>query len=333
MGYGYNVLVAPAVLLANPGISREEFVELLGKTHSSYFYEYRYKDAWDYYSSKTEDRLYHRGLEGLARILGLRYSKRFIEFQKPRVDENGLMLKAPELIPFGERHHYNFIVWMHEKNSFDEPLDKKLVSRKKLKEGDVWYDRFDGYDGGVVLGIIEEKGQGWESRKNPGSFSRYSYNLTIRPFRHKTRDECFKSEKDLYDKWPQFHTGFKHDWMQEKGYLTTIGMMGGDNFSWIQRNGKYYLSDETFERMPASLGCSGLLLGYVDLVMTSEAIRLKAWKVLSYKGLKHFSSFIKRFPEAALAYEKAVWDSHLSLYAKEQAMSASELLRLRITGE
>ena len=61
MGYPYNELIAPAILLTNPGITREEFIKLLDETHSSCIHEYRPGDPWDYYV--YEDEIYHRGLE------------------------------------------------------------------------------------------------------------------------------------------------------------------------------------------------------------------------------------------------------------------------------
>lgn len=71
MGYPYHKLIAPAILFKNPGITREEFVEILDQTHSPLFREYAEEEPWDYYDEKFEDERYHSGLEGLAQFLGL----------------------------------------------------------------------------------------------------------------------------------------------------------------------------------------------------------------------------------------------------------------------
>lgn len=66
--------------------------------------------------------------------------------------------------------------------------------------------------------------------------------------------------------------------------------------------------------------------------MTSEAIKYRAWKLLSYKGLQHFPQFLEDFPEVVAEYGIAIWDSHTSLSAKIQGLSISDFLRFRTPG-
>jgi len=326
MGYTYNDLVAPAILLDNPGITREEFAKLLDQTHSSCFHEYNPEDKWDYYTKETEDDNYHNGLEGLVHILLLENSQKFVEFQKPRVDENGFFIKAPYMLPAREGADYQFEVIIHEKNVFEEPKIQEDYSFEKLNVGDIWEETMMGADMGIVLKIVEEKDLSKEDdyeESSPG----YFYNMIIKPFNAQYREEHFKSKQELYQKWPQFHTDFANDWSQKTGHFL-VGCLGGNNFLWLQKQGKYYLDKQTFDRIPASFG-SSLDLGYVDLILTSEAIKHKAWKVLSRRGLQHCSQFLKDFPDALPRYARAVWDSHTSLSAKMQGMSISDFLRFR----
>jgi hypothetical protein len=73
-----------------------------------------------------------------------------------------------------------------------------------------------------------------------------------------------------------------------------------------------------------------LELGYTDLILTAEAIRHNAWKLLSYKGRMYLQDFLQDFPDSRAEYNHAVWDSHTSLSAKLQGMSISDFLRFRM---
>ena len=102
-------------------------------------------------------------------------------------------------------------------------------------------------------------------------------------------------------------------------------------FLWLKRNDRYYLDPETFDRIPASLFCDSIeSYGYVDLILTVAAIKHKAWKLLSRRGLDHRDAFLRDFPDAREVYERAVWDSHTSLSAKARGMTVNEMLRMRL---
>lgn len=79
------------------------------------------------------------------------------------------------------------------------------------------------------------------------------------------------------------------------------------------------------------MNCNNAIgLGYTDLILTKEAIKHKAWKLLSYKGRGHLQDFLRDFPDARVEYERAVFDSHTSLSAKLQGLSVSDFLRFRM---
>ena len=44
---------------------------LLDNTHSSFLREYEPEESWNYFDVKADDPQFHRGLYGLAKILGL----------------------------------------------------------------------------------------------------------------------------------------------------------------------------------------------------------------------------------------------------------------------
>jgi hypothetical protein len=84
MGYPYNKLIAPAILLMNPGVNRDKFIELLDHTHSTFFHEYKPEEPWDHYEKNWEDKKYHDGVEGLAEILCLDYSDQYKKLKGPK---------------------------------------------------------------------------------------------------------------------------------------------------------------------------------------------------------------------------------------------------------
>ncbi len=70
-----NGLIVPAILYLNPGITKEKYAELLGRTRTgegdATFHSFEgWKEAsWDFVGE--EDSTFHGGLEGLSKILNL----------------------------------------------------------------------------------------------------------------------------------------------------------------------------------------------------------------------------------------------------------------------
>ncbi|MDP3986792.1 MAG: hypothetical protein Q8P81_01045 [Nanoarchaeota archaeon] len=341
MGYAYNELIAPAVLYRNPGITREEFVEILDGTHTSWHYEYAPEQAWDYYNPGFEKDIYHEGLSGLARILRLDETERFCEYQESRVDENGLLVRAPYVVPvsfLGADHKFEVIV--HERNVIGKPkVIKNEYSFEKLRQGDVWKEHFMGEECGLVASIIREQFIGQEnpgdSRDFPGEQDpQYQYDLIINPIKSVWKKYKYKSEARLYRSWPTFHPDNVFDWNAVSGSFYGGFYFDINNFRWRKKDGKYFLEESTFDRIPASVNSGdGMELGYTDLILTAEAIKHNAWKLLSYRGGIHIQDFLRDFPDSREEYERAVWDSHVSLSAKSQGVNISDLLRLRMLGE
>lgn len=331
MGYPYNELVAPAVLWMNPGVTREELVELLDQTHSSGGFGIGEERPWDYVG-KCEDDSYHNGLTGLARKLYLCDSGEYEKFKEPSSDEHGLLIRPPCFLGFSEEKK-RFEVVVHERNVFGAP--KRIVERsmKGLSIGDfVDWQGMASVEEGLISKIFEERYLWARNEDNPTdslmSGLKFEYDLEVRPFYDEGRREEFETEDELYSKWPQFHPDFRFDWGSSKGSFMVL--LGRNRFFWEQRDGKYYFDPKSFEVMPAGFNSGGW--GYTDLLLTAFAIRKKAWKILSYRGLDHFDSFVRDFPDVKETYRRAVLDSHTSLYAKRRGMSVKEFLRFRLLG-
>ena len=331
MGYTFNELVAPAVLFLNPGVTREELIKLLDKTHSANIHEYSSEEPWNFWTEQTQDNKYHEGLNGLAQLLGLKQTQEYHNFQISKLDSNNLLIRPPYVFPAREKDSHKLEVIVHQENVFEEPIEIESCSWEKLKPGDIWEEPQIGMEKGIVLDVLEETEYEKREEEFDDSGPGFNYRLKIRPFYWCGRVEKFNSEQEMHQSWPQFHPDFIYDWNQEKGHLFVGSFFGSKEFLWMQRDKKYYLDPETFDKIPASFRCSDSHhLGYTDLVLTAEAVKHNAWKVLSYKGLEHFYDFLKDFPDARLVYERAVWDSHTSLSAKLQGLTVSEFLRFRM---
>jgi len=333
MGFAYVDLIPPAILLDNVGITREGFARLLNKTHCSWMKRYEEQDPWNSYDPNDRDiHNYHKSLEGLASILGLRSSKRFIEFQKAHYDEHRLLVRPPFMLPAREGADYKFEVIVHEKNVVEIPEIIETLSWCKLEPGDVWEEVQMGHDKGIVTSVIEERFIGKEKQdddedEEDNTYPQYDYKLEIKPFYGVFREEKFKTRKELYKKWPQFHPAVQYDWAKESG---SFHVMFADNcFLWRQERTRYYLDEKTFDRISPSFRTS-LIFGYTDLIVTAEAIRHGAWKLLSYRGDIHIPAFLRDFQDSKVRHARAVWDAYTSLYAKSKAMTITDFLRLRV---
>lgn len=221
MGYPYAELVAPAILLNNPGLTKEEFAGLLDETRSSDFREFSQADPWDSHDEKDPRQ---KGLEGLADALSLQL--------------------RPE-------------IWT----------------------------------------LMETRSQSERT-----------------PF------------KDLYDQYPP---ETKYDFAKERGNFRVV--FNRFDFLWLNRDGRYYLDPEMLDSMPISFRSSGWNgYGYTDLVVTAEAIKHQAWKVLSRRGRQHIPAFFRDFPDSYDRYSRAVFDAEASFNARNRAKNHTELLRMRL---
>ena len=200
MGYPHDCLVPAAILLDNPGMTRDEFVSLLDGTHSSSLSEFDYGVPWD--SHYAKELTYHGGLEELAGILGLGFTKKGGEFKREGVDENGLCIRAPYVLPAREEDPHKFEVIVHEGNVVKEPIRHRTLSWGTLEIGDVWQEVQMGLEKAIVVEIYCEKDlheereeEEWES-----SGPDYEYDFLIKPIEERGRLEKFDSEPELFER-------------------------------------------------------------------------------------------------------------------------------------
>ncbi len=394
MTWACDVLIIPALLMQNPGVTREEFIKLIvGARISGGAVIVTEKDPWDldglalggHFGKRKES---YEGLEGLAKMMGLRYTPAFRKFQNELCREaygeyvifeqydpniiNPPTLKRfyPYFVNFPESDKkelemfedgkYKFIVRVHEKNVMSEPKTVLLDNPTRLKVGDIaeygegYYDWHTGF---VVKILKEERHKGipeyaqyWPDEytpsgriKKPKPMIFYTYEVEVSNLEQIIREEKFETEEELYKMWPQFHPDFMFDWSPEKGlFYSDYPRYLVKDMGWIRKGDRYYFDPENFDKMRGGFSESWAEsygdFGYTDLMCTSAAIKLNAWKLLANHGFDRTGSrgqyykFLQDFPEGKAVVEKAIFDATTSLYAKKMGMTVNELIRLKNCG-
>ena len=162
MGYACNGLIPAAILLENPGITCEEFVELLNKTHSTCCASIPKDAPWQYHKiddyKNFEEGWFNEGLHGLAScVLNLPKTEQYEKIQKQKKDKFGIPIPTPSLIVKSHKKNCEWVSPVYEVDSVletksYEPREITEQSDYKLRPGDIWYS-MDGYH---TFGLVEE---------------------------------------------------------------------------------------------------------------------------------------------------------------------------------
>jgi len=139
--------------------------------------------------------------------------------------------------------------------------------------------------------------------------------------------------------YPQFSPE-RFDWKQESGALKGSSLEN-TTLRWINKDGRFYLDmdsvkDTLTAEAPRNDRWSYLNWGkgYVDLFVTAEAWKHKFFDPIAghmdERDRKILEEFYVTHPKSKAVVEKAIWDSHTSVFAKQQGMTNMELLRFRL---
>jgi hypothetical protein len=336
MGWAYIELIAAATLFNNPGVTREEFAELLNQTHATWMAEFKPDDPWSITAAANlEDTRLHRGLYGLAQELQLSTTSAYKEFASEKTDEHGLPLRPPfvDVIPKKDGDVWlppKYRVYQHTGNILGKSERIDEMSFDRLKVGDVWRHRMLNDVRGRVDHIYKEEclpKEETDDYDEPDSRPRYRYDMVVTHYEERCAEKEYATLEKLALDWPQLLPDAIHDFSKTKGVFWISRPALIEYFRWMKRGDRYYLDEEaTYDLVPITMP---LGIGYVDLITTASALKHNAWKLFSVRGKIHAPAFFNDFPDAFQAYEKAVWDAHTSLYAKGQGMTIRELLIAR----
>lgn len=334
MGQPCHTLVPVAILFDNPqGLTKEEYLDLLGQVHVSPSAKFMEDDPWDSYSEKYEG--YYRGPKNLAKALELGLSEQYQEFQEPSLDSTGLIINPPRYIPLVSLYRriesfetYHVVVCLG--NEVGRSIKRRRGHKVQTPE-EVMKLVFENWE--MERLVKDEYARRIRGAKEqfPGEDPlsiQYEYRGEI--IDALFRVETYETEEELWQRWPQFHPDNKYNFNQEGGSFNVYRSQG--NFLWKFRDGRYFFDPETLNRIPASWKASGWeTIGYTDIVVTAEAIRHGAWKLFSRRGFDYMDDFLRDFPQSQERLEQAIQDSHTLLSAEGRGIPYREALRERLT--
>jgi hypothetical protein len=105
----------------------------------------------------------------------------------------------------------------------------------------------------------------------------------------------------------------------------------GDHARWNQHGGKHYFDHDYFAfNCPNTSKFDPINISYGDFIISREAVKRKAWKLLTYRGLQHLANFHTKFPQAKAAYDTAMYGWFTSRADIFRGMTNTEYMRFRL---
>jgi len=354
MGGPTDHLVPAAILWENPGITREEFAELLSDVGGR---KWRELDIANNLRS---------GLYGVAKFLNLPYTKEYKNIRRKNWDDDFKYSRKEESLwfrgHFERKGRFGVFRRSHEVVFEDKELEvygKGDIISEPYEVGDYidtpWQHskEYEGLDLQVVEVLWTRE---IEERMGEHADMHTKQKVKTRGIKFKIEADEFLSIRSLTRKYPEYLPDAMYDFSTESGFLFPFEPKGSGReieFRWFKVGDRYFLDTRYMLNKIGPNSCyvgdwrnrRGLGRGWyhpvraedrrgfslTDLVLTAEAIRTRKWKVLGYNGnRRYFSGFMFSSSETLERYEKAVWDNEMSQWAKREGWTNSELLRRRI---
>lgn len=332
MGYTNKDLIPAAILLDNPGITRGEFIKRLqGVRYSEDRERIRNEQGALADSVLKPFPLNLRGCKDLSRYIPKDDSAifRFAEILKlgrrtEHLDTLGSLVRKDELLVKGRVPE---IYEGLEDGTWGWPSLDWFTARKEdglfyvdsrqpsYLTGRTQFGRFtncsDHKEGDIVF--ITDTGANFY----PFRIKRFAKDygdeqlMEIEEVIISRMGKVFHSLTELLELHPYFDPEFMFDFSQTEGNLDS-GFTEG--FRWRKEKSEYFLDWETFRKIQKVSGSEYHPEGsYTDLILTAEAIKHGAWKLLSAYGLAYIHDFLTTFPDSKRRYDLAVEDAHYPL--------------------
>lgn len=332
MGAPNHELIPAAILYEHPGLTRDEFIQALDDTRCCDMLTCSPQCDWNDYGGEHENDTYHRGIFGLAEILGLQRTRYKTLFQQ-MCDETGFnqMPRYFSIVSRKENEQwkepgYRFLLHTHD--TVSEPESKKgIISEGKMERGNLFYDWPHGNL--YVADHIVAQEQIADDEEDHNAVFRAT--LTGRRVEHMIEREEFDSLSSMLQAHPDTDPDLIYDFSQERGSFHAW-LCTGCQPEWYQKNGRYFWDENALwqkalahEQKKKTLDLPQYL--YSSLVLTAEAIRSKAWNLLCYDGLRNQQRFLADFPEARLAYERKMQGWWMSVRFAKEGKTNVDMLR------
>lgn len=346
MGAPNYSMIPAAILLQNPGITREEFVELLNKTKVGP--SPNLKRPWTQLPEDKLDLVFHSGLHELGEILGLR--------RNASVHVNYSAEKA--LIHSAKEQGKKIIAIPENKTLLlakqDEYTTRTLFVKTKLMK-DKWQIEFQTVDSKEILletktdnfilnfkpepgklfhihGVLNEtyriaKILDIQNGKNEGQ---HNTRLEVDVLNWEHKINTYDNENALKKHHPNLTAENIYDWTKNRGNIH--GEFLRSRPTWQKKGDKYYLENplEIKKGRPTKLDLKLHETMYGDLIVTSEALKKEAWSLFGFYGYMYPQKFLVDHPDSFNEHHKSMNDYWLYRYAKNNSLTISEYMRLRL---
>lgn len=358
MGVADDFLVGPAILYNNPGITREEFAELLLVPQLSDF-KFKKSDPWRDFPIGFPSTKYFGGLNGIAHLLNLEHSADFMDKTSRKETPEGIVYSDFNVCNLVFLRGYtpqedDLYVYEHKEVELLEEYDTESIFYISPEIGQNWdnpeLSEFSNFSA-IIRDVYMWRDLDVEERDyycHPsGTEPEYLAKIRVLEYEIKGMFHEFKTLDELHDKFPFTLSDNMYNWSQESGNFHVWGPFNDvNNFRWKKVGDKYYFDEDCFVGMKASINDYSAgehkvkrssknrrQFGYTDLIVTAQACKQEAWKLLSNQGNKRFlDDFFNDFPDSFARYKSAVWDVHTSLFAANQGMSTFDYMRMHQLG-
>lgn len=369
MGYAYDHFVVPALLELHPGCTFEEFGELLNSARHGIDHEYfnpKHKDErvadrslvkngfqgkegvhyhrdqvrnyevrhrltpWDCRHLKdTPSRRYNAGLYSVAHQLDLKLTREYKEWEQAKehkgffgetCGERYFMVEPISTGSYEYANHPGYYVTRIEGYTISsrEEIEKRFAidADTKLKPGKVVTQRWC-----CAPYYLERVIKDYRPKKQYAT-------VVVRELAMQKSTRLFETQDELIRQHPELAPRRMYDFTQPDGIITCNSLDAKVDFRWYRQNGKLYLDRESYQRQ---FNKQHSLFGeYTDFVVTTQAVKHNAWRLLGRSTAWQIPLFFKRFPDAVPVHAKAVWDQETSKLAMREKMTHFELLRTRL---
>ncbi len=284
MGYPYHALVPVVILADNPGVNREELAHLFMQTNlyqgEVHYYSFASRE-WDgYFKSvwrpfKESDAMGTRG----KRHTYTRAEQRAIisRHNLARWDNRQTFHQMYEWAARKEIEWLPALPYAEDIHKGLYSIGKLLGLKKTHHDYITWILYSPGWPEKRELVYDVERSRGGDITK-------------------RGETERFCSLDELGEKFPHLLPEAMFDFSQPSGkFNVSIKREANLPYRWHQTNGRYYFDQQHFVDT-VHAGGDVLRPGYTDFVITREAVRAGAWKLLTYRGLSHLPNAFKRFP-------------------------------------
>jgi hypothetical protein len=318
--------VVPAILLDNPGVTREEFSDLLNQIHVGD--PPKHYQEWDKIGPIEKEMVkydsgiipsFHHGVYGLAKHLGLNYiGEKYpnfnIELSTPYI-YSGRSASVSKRLDVIIRDDDN--TWQRPKYKVSvHKSDKLTSSRVELTEF------FQEIEINKILDCEDEKAFVVRKILEKSDYDDIEYcSFLADVIKPEWEENEYFSIDDLSRGFPELSPDSIFNWEQNEGIISNFNrhstLYRGEQPRWEKRNNKYYLQNAS----------EFTETNYTSLIITAEAIREKAWGLFAFRAYAMTEDFLLDFPESRKRHDKAVVDWQTSQYAKNQGMTNNEYLR------